>query len=93
MLIWSSILDGCESSPCYNGGTCVDMPGGDVTDDPYGYSCDCREGLSGDRCHIRADECAPNPCGDNSNCLDDYRNNQTVSCISEFYVSAVDGKR
>ena len=38
-------FDECQSSPCLNGGTCMDQIGG--------YQCICGRGYNGKRCHIK----------------------------------------
>ena len=37
-----SDINECESSPCKNGGTCLNQQAG--------YSCKCKDGYSGDHC-------------------------------------------
>lgn len=37
-----SDVNECESSPCKNGGTCLNQQAG--------YSCKCKDGYSGDHC-------------------------------------------
>ena len=42
----------CESTPCHNGGTCVDIP--------EGFRCNCLPGFTGETCNITTGiyECA-----------------------------------
>lgn len=44
----------CESNPCDNEGTCVD-----ITD---GYYCLCSHEFDGDHCEYNKDDCTPDPC-------------------------------
>ncbi|KAK3912487.1 Protein jagged-1b [Frankliniella fusca] len=47
-------VDECASSPCLNGGTCVDLVAG--------FRCDCPPAWEGDYCQDDADECLLSPC-------------------------------
>jgi hypothetical protein len=42
MLILFSDIDDCEENPCGSGGECVDKVNG--------FSCNCRQGYTGDVC-------------------------------------------
>nr|WIL10081.1 protein jagged-1b-like protein [Palaemon carinicauda] len=55
-------INDCEESPCYNGGTCVDL----VND----FQCVCDQGWEGDLCNLNIDECADHPCRNNATCVD-----------------------
>ena len=55
----------CVSSPCQNGGTCVDMINQ--------YRCACRGGYTGRHCGIEIDECASDPCKGSANCVERVR--------------------
>lgn len=46
---------GCESSPCQNGGDCIDLGPGE-------FICFCNDGFEGDLCEIGADPCDAGPC-------------------------------
>ncbi|XP_013856349.1 protein delta homolog 1, partial [Austrofundulus limnaeus] len=52
-----------RSSPCHNGGTCVNASGSAASP-----SCLCPSGFSGDFCDIGVDSCQPNPCLNGGNC-------------------------
>ena len=47
-------LQECDSSPCENGGSCMDLIG-------Y-YSCSCLPGYTGVNCEVEVLECSSNPC-------------------------------
>ncbi|XP_069118593.1 protein jagged-1b-like isoform X2 [Argopecten irradians] len=55
-------INDCLSSPCQNGGTCIDMVSS--------YQCICKEGWEGALCNLNKDECDPNPCRNNGLCID-----------------------
>lgn len=55
-------LNDCVSSPCLNGGRCVDGPGS--------YTCECASGHGGVNCNTEIDECASNPCQFGLSCAD-----------------------
>lgn len=65
----SSSSPSLPSSPCQNGGTCVDADGPSTSS-----SCQCLPGFSGDFCEtaaaaaVAADSCQPNPCLNGGNC-------------------------
>ena len=66
-------IDECESSPCYNGGTCRDLVDA--------YICDCVRPFTGDDC--RLNPCDTNPCGRGGNCVNDLtvRDGFTCQCL------------
>lgn len=47
-------IDECASSPCRNGGTCVD--------EENGFHCLCPEGFKPPYCYSQVDECGSSPC-------------------------------
>jgi hypothetical protein len=49
-----SVTDECSSSPCENGGTCLDATGF--------YSCICQQGFSGTNCAIADSDCQRGTC-------------------------------
>ena len=65
-------IDECASSPCQNGGTCVDGINS--------YSCNCNAGYTGDNCETDIDECASSPCQNGGTCTDGI-NSYTCNCI------------
>lgn len=63
-VMWFTIIefvDDCEVKPCLVGAKCNDL----IND----FSCDCPQGFSGKRCHIKVDMCKPNFC-QNGICVD-----------------------
>ena len=53
-------IDDCESTPCANGGQCID----DVAD----YSCVCEQGYTGKNCQHKIDYCDSDPCQNGGTC-------------------------
>ena len=51
----------CESSPCYNGGSCVELSA-------LLYRCTCPTGITGTNCQTFINVCASNPCQNNGVC-------------------------
>ncbi len=68
------VLEGCESTPCLNGGTCKNLVNG--------YTCLCLTGYSGQRCEINLTEC-PVACMNGGTCVDEL-NNPTCICLPGF---------
>lgn len=54
-------IDHCASSPCLNGGTCIDLVGS--------YQCDCPEFYSGERCETQQSVCEAFPCENGGTCI------------------------
>ena len=61
-------IDECSSSPCQNGGSCVESgdynedDGGETMVDYGNFMCVCTAGYNGLVCDTDIDECASNPC-------------------------------
>ena len=51
----------CDTQPCLNNGTCIELPGS--------FSCSCQPGYQGRTCQTDVDECLDNPCGGQGNCV------------------------
>lgn len=56
--------DRCASTPCKNGGECVD-------DNISAFMCACTPGWSGSKCQVEVNACDQRPCGDHGHCTDD----------------------
>ncbi|XP_048877479.1 protein crumbs homolog 2-like [Brienomyrus brachyistius] len=54
--------DECESDPCQNQASCVDLIDG--------YACECQPGFSGPECQVDIDECENQPCQNGASCED-----------------------
>jgi Notch-like protein len=61
----------CDSSPCANGGTCVDVVNG--------FACTCVTGYIGIMCQTDIDECVSTPCQNGGTC-NDQTNGYTCAC-------------
>ncbi|XP_063794586.1 protein crumbs homolog 2 [Pseudophryne corroboree] len=55
-------IDECESDPCQNGGTCVDMRNE--------FMCYCALGYTGTLCAENIDDCESGPCQNGASCQD-----------------------
>ena len=55
-------VDTCVSSPCINGGTCVNTK--------ESYRCDCAPGYNGQDCENEINECVSSPCYQQATCVD-----------------------
>nr|XP_023668679.1 protein jagged-2-like isoform X1 [Paramormyrops kingsleyae] len=55
-------INDCASSPCQNGGTCVDGVGS--------FQCFCADGWKGALCTFDVNECSCNPCKNGGHCVD-----------------------
>ncbi|XP_048369306.1 protein crumbs homolog 2 isoform X1 [Sphaerodactylus townsendi] len=55
-------IDECESQPCQNGGSCMDLVNS--------YRCQCVPGYSGVDCAIEINECEDHPCENGGACED-----------------------
>ncbi|XP_070181224.1 fibropellin-3-like [Littorina saxatilis] len=68
-------IDECASSPCQNGGSCVDQANA--------YTCNCSAGYTGDHCQNDTDECASSPCQNGGSCVDQV-NAYTCNCSAGY---------
>ncbi|XP_072555256.1 protein jagged-2b isoform X2 [Paramormyrops kingsleyae] len=55
-------INDCLSSPCNNGGTCIDGINS--------FQCFCADGWEGNLCDLDVDECSRNPCKNGGRCVD-----------------------
>ncbi|KAK2174247.1 hypothetical protein NP493_816g02001 [Ridgeia piscesae] len=68
-------IDECESSPCQNNGTCIDLVDR--------YRCACVRGFNGKHCEIDIDECSSIPCVNGGSC-DDHVGGFTCRCVNGY---------
>ena len=68
-------IDECASSPCQNGGKCVDGING--------YVCNCLPGYEQRHCGVNTDECASSPCQNGATCNDQI-NGYNCTCVSGY---------
>ena len=55
-------IDECASSPCMNGGECID--------EVNGFKCDCPHGYYDSLCASGINECESSPCMNGGSCKD-----------------------
>ena len=56
--------DACLSSPCRNGGRCLDTAA-----NASRYNCSCRKGFVGSNCEVDVNECSgPSQCANKGQC-------------------------
>jgi hypothetical protein len=68
-------LNKCRSSPCKNGGTCVNSPGK--------YVCQCPPGFIGVNCQTENDACSTHPCQNGATCIN-KRIDYDCQCVPGF---------
>ena len=71
----STNIDECISTPCQNGGRCLDGVNG--------YVCDCAPGYEQRHCGVNTDECASDPCQNGATCNDQV-NGYNCSCAPGY---------
>ena len=78
-VVCSTQDDVCASSPCQNGGTCVDDSDGDGT---AIFSCTCARGFGGDLCSATSvcNGASPTECQNGGSCVDDATNDEGYTC-------------
>ncbi|KAM3842788.1 protein jagged-2-like, partial [Diretmus argenteus] len=65
----------CVSSPCKNGGTCIDGINS--------FQCFCPDGWEGNLCDVDVNECSRNPCQNGGRCVD-LLNDFYCHCIDNW---------
>ena len=65
--------DECSSSPCQNGGVCMDGIAA--------YVCNCSAGWSGAECQTDIDECVSVPCANGGQCIESNSSAMGLSLI------------
>ena len=68
-------INNCASSPCLNGGTCVNV----VND----FVCECPPDFQGDLCNAEINNCTSSPCLNGGTCVDGI-DNFTCTCLPDF---------
>ncbi|CAF3578872.1 unnamed protein product [Adineta steineri] len=77
-LTCSEHIDPCRNQTnCVNNGTCIT----DLNKKPFGYTCQCLPGFTGQMCEINVDDCISQPCK-HGRCLDN---------INGFYCQCYQG--
>ena len=67
-------IDECQSNPCKNNGTCIDLIGS--------FNCNCTAGFNGTQCENNIDDCPSHGCF-NGTCVDGI-NSFTCDCNPGF---------
>ncbi|KAM9842356.1 protein jagged-2-like [Aulostomus maculatus] len=68
-------INDCASSPCKNGGTCIDGINS--------FQCFCPNGWEGNLCDVDVNECNRNPCQNGGQCVD-LLNDFYCNCIDNW---------
>ncbi|KAM6913157.1 protein jagged-2-like [Xenentodon cancila] len=68
-------INDCASSPCKNGGTCIDLINS--------FQCFCPDGWEGSLCDVDVNECSKNPCQNGGQCVD-MLNDFYCNCVDNW---------
>ncbi|KAH3779258.1 hypothetical protein DPMN_157058, partial [Dreissena polymorpha] len=68
----------CSSTPCENGAKCVDGVAS--------FTCICKSGWQGDRCHLDLNECASSPCKNATTC-NNLPDAYTCTCVAGYAIT------
>ncbi|XP_075883760.1 protein jagged-2-like isoform X2 [Nelusetta ayraudi] len=68
-------INDCASSPCKNGGTCIDGINS--------FQCFCPDGWEGSLCDVDVNECNRNPCQNGGECVD-LINDFLCNCVDNW---------
>uniref|UniRef100_A0A8D3DTK9 Delta-like protein n=1 Tax=Scophthalmus maximus TaxID=52904 RepID=A0A8D3DTK9_SCOMX len=68
-------INDCASSPCKNGGTCIDGINS--------FQCFCPDGWEGSLCDVDVNECNRNPCQNGGRCVD-LLNDFYCNCVDNW---------
>lgn len=71
-------IDDCASSPCLNGGMCIDKVNG--------FVCNCSERWMGDRCERPYNICDAKPCFNNATCLSANKRDFMCECLKGSHI-------